>query len=228
MAVSCSLTISTRKLRSDLYSYQNNSKTPLVISLLSSVIDRTLTRNQRISRRAFTASYSSCGGGKTHIFDCREIPDLTIQSYLERIFRYTKVGPSVYVVAYVYIDRFCQVNPGFRISLTNVHRLLITTIMIASKYVEDLNYRNSYFAKVGGLETEDLNRLELEFLFLMGFKLHVNVRVFESYCCHLEREVSFGGGYQIEKALRCAEEIKSRQMIVQDTNHHHQFGRILL
>lgn len=92
------------------------------------------------------------------------------------------------------------------------------------------NYRNSYFAKVGGLETEDLNRLELEFLFLMGFKLHVNVNVFESYCCHLEREVSFGyGGYQIEKALRCAEEIKSRQMVVRDPNHHHhQFGRILL
>ncbi|KAF8092397.1 hypothetical protein N665_0415s0017 [Sinapis alba] len=230
MAVSSSLAISPRKLRSDLYSYtnQNNSKTPLVISLLSSLINRTLTRNQRISRRASTASYSSCGRGKTHIFDCREIPDMTIQSYLERIFRYTKAGPSVYVVAYVYIDRFCQVNPGFRISLTNVHRLLITTIMIASKYVEDLNYRNSYFAKVGGLETEDLNRLELEFLFLMGFKLHVTVSVFESYCCHLEREASFGGGYQIEKALRCAEEIKSGQIIVQDPNHHHhQFGRIL-
>lgn len=56
-----------------------------------------------------------------------------------------------------------------------------------------------------------MNNLELEFLFLMGFKLHVNVSVFESYCCHLEREVSVGGGYQIERALRCAGEIKSRQ-----------------
>ncbi|XP_010512385.1 PREDICTED: cyclin-U2-2 [Camelina sativa] len=229
MAVSNSLTISPRKLRSDLYSYsnnQNNSETPLVISVLSSLIERTLTRNQRISsRRTVPASSSS---SKTQIFDSREIPDMTIQSYLERIFRYTKAGPSVYVVAYVYIDRFCQTNPGFRISLTNVHRLLITTIMIASKYVEDLNYRNSYYAKVGGLETEELNKLELEFLFSMGFKLHVNVSVFESYCCHLEREVSFGGGYQIEKALRCAEEIKSRQMIVQDPKHHHHFARILL
>lgn len=140
MAASNSLIISPRKLRSDLYSYsnQNNPETPLVISVLSSLIDRTLTRNQRISRRASPASSSSGGGGKTQIFDCREIPDMTIQSYLERIFRYTKAGPSVYVVAYVYIDRFCQTNPGFRISLTNVHRLLITTIMIASKYVEDL------------------------------------------------------------------------------------------
>ena len=94
-------------------------------------------------------------------------------------------------------------------------------------FVSSRNYKNSYFAKVGGLETEDLNNLELEFLFLMGFKLHVNVSVFESYCCHLEREVSIGGGYQIEKALRCAEEIKSRQ-IVQDPKHHNQFSRILL
>ena len=94
-------------------------------------------------------------------------------------------------------------------------------------FVSYRNYKNSYFAKVGGLETEDLNNLELEFLFLMGFKLHVNVSVFESYCCHLEREVSTGGGYQIEKALRCAEEIKSRQ-IVQDPKHHNQFSRIFL
>ncbi|CAN6908740.1 unnamed protein product, partial [Brassica oleracea] len=32
----------------------------------------------------------------------------------------------------------------------------ITTIMTASNYVKDLNYRNSYFAKVGELKTEDL------------------------------------------------------------------------
>ncbi|CAN8318604.1 unnamed protein product [Cochlearia groenlandica] len=216
-----SLAISPRKLRSDLYSYsyKDNTKTPLVITVLSSLIERTLARNERISR-------SYVGFGKTRVFDCLEIPDMTIQSYLERIFRYTKAGPSVYVVAYVYIDRFCHNNQGFRISLTNVHRLLITTIMIASKYVEDLNYRNSYFAKVGGLETEELNKLEIEFLFLMGFKLHVNVSVFDSYCCHLEREVSIGGCYQIEKALRCAEEIKSRKL-VQDPKHH-QFSRILL
>lgn len=58
-----------------------------------------------------------------------------------------------------------------------------------------------------------MNELEVEFLFLMGFKLHVNVSVFESYCSHLEREVSIGGGYHIEKTLRCAEEIKSRQIV---------------
>ncbi|CAH1448104.1 unnamed protein product [Lactuca virosa] len=211
------MAISPRKLRNDVYSYsyQNDSNTPLVISVLASLIDRTLVRNERIGRKCAGMGASvtiTKTGSKTRVFDCHETPDMTIQSYLERIFRYTKVGPSVYVVAYVYIDRFCRSHPEFRITGRNVHRLLITTIMVASKYVEDMNYRNSYFARVGGITTKEMNSLELDFLFLMNFKMHVNVSVFESYCCHLEREVSIGGGYHIEKTLRCAEEIKSRQI----------------
>ncbi|KAL5073305.1 hypothetical protein RYX36_012289 [Vicia faba] len=204
-----SLTISPRKLHYDLYSYsyKQDSNTPLVINVLASLIERTMARTQRIVKNCSKVLSREI---TTKIFDCREVPDLTIQSYLERVFRYTRAGPSVYVVAYVYIDRFCQSNVGFRINSRNVHRLLITTIMVASKYVEDMNFRNSYFAKVGGLTTNELNELELEFLFMMNFKLHVNVSVFESYCCHLEREVSIGGGYHIEKTLRCAEEIKEK------------------
>lgn len=58
------------------------------------------------------------------------------------------------------------------------------------------------------MRTKELNKLEVDFLFLMGFKLQVSVSVFESYCCHLEREVSAGGGYQIERTLRltCSKE----------------------
>lgn len=130
-----SLAISPRKLRSDLYShtYQEDSSTPLVINVLASLIERSMARTERIVKNN-NNNFST----NNKIFDCREIPDLTIQSYLERIFRYTRAGPSVYVVAYVYIDRFCHNNLGFRINARNVHRLLITTIMVASKYVEDM------------------------------------------------------------------------------------------
>ncbi|TKY63653.1 Cyclin-U2-2 protein [Spatholobus suberectus] len=225
MASSSCLTISPRKLRYDLYSfsYKEDSNTPLVINVLASLIERSMARTQRIVKNCSNALSKAIS---TNIFDCREIPDMTIQSYLERIFRYTRAGPSVYVVAYVYIDRFCHNNPGFRINARNVHRLLITTIMVASKYVEDMNFRNSYFARVGGLTTNELNELELEFLFLMGFKLHVNVSVFESYCSHLEREVSIGGGYHIERTLRCAEEIKLARHI--EERGYTQIARVML
>ncbi|KAG2669283.1 hypothetical protein I3843_14G026500 [Carya illinoinensis] len=218
--------ISPRKLRSDVYSYsyQDDSSTPLVINVLASLIERSMARNQRIVKNCRCALSKD---SRTGVFDCHETPDMTIQSYLERIFRYTRAGPSIYVVAYVYIDRFCQSNPGFRISPGNVHNFLITTIMVASKYVEDMNYRNSYFARVGGLTAEELNKLELEFLFLIGFKLHVNVSVFESYCCHLEREVSIGGGYHIERTLRCAIEIKAKQRS-EERGYNNQIARVML
>lgn len=131
--------ISPRKLRLDLHSsplYHDptDSETPLVISVLSSLIERTVSRNERIARNC-----TRTGADKAQmVFDSSERPDMTIQSYLERISRYTRAGPSVFVIAYVYIDRFCQANPGFRINSRNVHRLLITTMLVASKYVEDL------------------------------------------------------------------------------------------
>lgn len=220
--------ISPRKLRSDLYSYQDqNADIPLVVSVLAALIERHMARNERITRNHKWAMVSK--DPRTRVFDAWEAPDLTIQSFLERIFRYTKAGPSVYVVAYVYIDRLCQNYPEFRITPSNVHRLLITTIMVASKYVEDMNYKNSYFARVGGLTTKEMNKLEMDFLFMMGFKMHVNVSVFESYCCHFEREVSIGGGYHIEKALRCAEEIKLRQSVeMRRSSYYGQIARITL
>ncbi|KAK8504068.1 hypothetical protein V6N13_132111 [Hibiscus sabdariffa] len=242
--IASSLTISPRKLRSHLY--HNDANTPLVISVLASLIQRTMARNQRILNNC---KWALAKDSRSRVFHYHQTPDMTILSYLERISKYTKAGPSVYVVAYVYMDRFCQANPWFRIDARNVHRLLITIIMVASKYVEDTwvslfsfkciflqynvvmvvvssrNYRNSYFARVGGLATKELNKLEVEFLFLMGFKMHVNVSLFESYCSHLEREVSIGGGYHIERTLRCAEEIKSRQI---EETRYNSIARMLL
>ncbi|XP_010258919.1 PREDICTED: cyclin-U2-1-like [Nelumbo nucifera] len=223
---SSSTSISPAKLRSDLYSfaYQDESNSPLVISVLASLMDRTMTRNERITGKC---NWVLSKDSRIRVFDCHQVPDMTVQSFLERIFRYTRVGPPVYVVAYVYIDRLCQMHPQFRITPSNVHRLLITTIMVASKFIEDMNYRNSYFAKVGGLTTREMNKLEMDFLFLMGFKLHVNVSVFESYCCHLEREVSIGGGYHIERTLRlmCCGEIKAKHR--EEDGFNNQLGRVI-
>lgn len=50
------------------------------------------------------------------------------------------------------------------------------------------HHNNAFFAKVGGVSIQELNRLELELLFLLDFGLVVSSRVYESYCWHLEKE----------------------------------------
>ncbi|XP_028194962.1 cyclin-U1-1-like isoform X2 [Glycine soja] len=66
----------------------------------------------------------------------------------------------------------------------------------------DRHYNNAIYARVGGVSNAELNKLELELLFLLDFRVMVSSRVFESYCFHLEKEMVVNGtGMKIERAL---------------------------
>lgn len=52
---------------------------------------------------------------------------------------------------------------------------------MAIKFSEDKYYKNDYYAKVGGIKTNEMNNLEKEFLFLINFDLYVDSMTFEKY-----------------------------------------------
>lgn len=52
------------------------------------------------------------------------------------------------------------------------------------------------------MSNAELNKLEIELLFLLDFGVTVTSRVFESYCLHLEKEMLLiGTGLKIERGL---------------------------
>lgn len=64
------------------------------------------------------------------------------------------------------------------------------------------HYNNAFYARVGGVTNAELNRLEMELLFLLDFEMTVTSRVFESYCQQLEKEMLLNGTAQkIERAV---------------------------
>lgn len=64
------------------------------------------------------------------------------------------------------------------------------------------HYNNAFYARVGGVSNAELNKLEVELLFLLDFGVMVSSRVFESYCFHLEKENMQNGACQrIERPL---------------------------
>ncbi|XP_028056015.1 cyclin-U1-1 isoform X2 [Camellia sinensis] len=66
----------------------------------------------------------------------------------------------------------------------------------------DRHYNNAFYARVGGVNKVELNKLELELLFLLDFGVTVSSRVFESYCLHLEKEMLWNGlGQKVERPL---------------------------
>lgn len=50
-------------------------------------------------------------------------------------------------------------------------------------------YNNAHYAKVGGITKVEMNFLELDFLFGLGFHLNVTPGTFQAYCVHLQREM---------------------------------------
>ncbi|XP_952988.1 cyclin-related protein, putative [Theileria annulata] len=102
-----------------------------------------------------------------------------ISDYLVRIARYVNCSNECFVLALVYIDRIMKIHK-FSVSVLNIHRLLITSVMLAAKFSDDVYYSNSFYAQVGGIKVAEMNLLEAQFLMLIKYQLFVNAKDYEN------------------------------------------------
>ena len=123
-------------------------------------------------------NYEKLNQQKNSIFNLNE-PSVTIQRYLHRIFKYTFIEKSTLIISLIYLDRICKQ----KIFLTNynIHKLLIISILSAIKYNEDSIFENKFYAKVFGINLNELNELEYEFINLIDFQLFINELEFNQY-----------------------------------------------
>jgi len=183
-----SLALETEDVISDIYlslGLKESDKGvggPRVLSLLSSLLERSVQRNET----SWEAKHIK---DVVTVFHGLRAPTLSVRKYIDRIFKYSGCSPSCFVVAHIYVDRFIQ-HTEIKLTSLNVHRLLITSIMLAAKFIDDAFYNNAYYAKVGGVSTSELNRFEMSFLFGIDFRLQVGVETFGRYCRQLEKEAA--------------------------------------
>lgn len=98
--------------------------------------------------------------------------------------KYASCSNQCFILALIYIDRLIQRN-NFLLTELNVHRVVITAILLAAKFFDDAYYNNAYYAKVGGVLVSEMNGLEVDFLFRINFSLHVTPEVYEQYRAEL-------------------------------------------
>ncbi len=72
-------------------------------------------------------------------------------------------------------------DTGLYLNSTNFQRLFLVSTMTAAKFLDDFYYSNKHWAQIGGITTQEINRLELEFLFRMGFSLHMQREEYDWY-----------------------------------------------
>ena len=121
-------------------------------------------------------------------FEGKQAPTISIEEYIDRLIRYVNnwagekdsddfasTGVSCALMAVEYVDRL---NVPF--SIRSVHRLYLCAVLIACKFLDDFKISNRFWAKVGGVEMMDLNRMELEFCKLLDWKFKISREDFES------------------------------------------------
>ncbi|KAJ9140040.1 hypothetical protein P3X46_030727 [Hevea brasiliensis] len=185
---------------------------PKVITFLSSLLQQVAESND-VTHQLYPQRIS--------VFHGLTRPNISIQNYLERIFKYANCSPSCFVVAYVYLDRFAQRQLSFPINSFNVHRLLITSVLLSVKFLDDIYYNNAYFAKVGGISTAEMNLLEVDFLFGLGFQLNVTPTTFHTYCSYLQREMLMQCPDQlVDNSLNISRPLKIHCCLNEDESTH--------
>lgn len=107
------------------------------------------------------------------VFHGMRAPPITLEAYLLRIAKYAHCSPACFAAAFMYVSRLVDSSTALAPTSLNVHRLLLTGVLLAAKFLDDRYYNNAFYARVGGISTLELNRLELEMLKLLDFKLGI-------------------------------------------------------
>jgi len=155
--------------------YEERKCDKKIIKTISNIITEIVEENKFLNLSKETLDLQK----KLSFFS--KIPaSVTIIKYIERIIKYSHIEESTFIISLIYIDRICEYN---NIILTegNIHRILISSIIMAIKINEDDYYSNNYYSKVGGIAVKELNAIEYDFVRLIRYNLFVNQEIYEKY-----------------------------------------------
>merc|ERR1712158_263627 len=103
------------------------------------------------------------------------------------------VGPSSLVLALLYLDRLRRNNPDYLTTISSAD-LFLVSMMVASKFLHDDGEEDEVFndewATSAGIDTKELNKLEVKFLTAMDWRIFVDNAEFQSTLCRLEADIA--------------------------------------
>ena len=113
------------------------------------------------------------------IFTSKFIPKISVSDYLNRIVNYTKIEQSTLIIAFIYLNRFCE-KQSILLNEYNTHRLIISSIMASIKYNEDTRFNYLFYSTIAGTDIKKLINLEKEFLYGLDFDMFIDQATYES------------------------------------------------
>eukprot|EP01062_Namystynia_karyoxenos_P016538 TRINITY_DN1603_c1_g1_i1.p1 TRINITY_DN1603_c1_g1~~TRINITY_DN1603_c1_g1_i1.p1 ORF type:complete len:263 (+),score=106.50 TRINITY_DN1603_c1_g1_i1:92-790(+) len=124
-----------------------------------------------ISSSASTGVVSYDDDSEITVFDADpdEPPQIPLRDYIDRWVRFAEADRVICLVAYIYMHR-C----GIPLTPLTKHRMMLAALLLAVKARNDKFYSNAYYAAVGGVAIEEINRLERAMILALDWRMEVS------------------------------------------------------
>ena len=115
-----------------------------------------------------------------NIFYLDVIPNISLEYFINHLFKYTNMSISSLILAIIYIDQFCE-KFKYALSMHNIFRILLIFVYISIKLNEDINIKPEFYSKVAGVSVKDLNMLEFQMCVAMNFEFFIKSDYYQQY-----------------------------------------------
>ena len=127
----------------------------------------------------------------------------TIFDFMADIIILTKMEKEVVVLSLIYIERLIY-NTGLLLTSRNWRRILLTSMIIASKIWDDNSFENGHFSQVfANLGINEINTLERIFLELINYKVYVKQSEYFKYLM-LIKEIALKYSYNGREIIKAS------------------------
>lgn len=113
------------------------------------------------------------------------LPPIDVDAYASLLYQTSGCSASCFVLAWVYIQRTASLCSALVLRPLTAHRLLLTAVCIANKWVDDKPLSTQAWAAVGGVSVAEMQRLETWFCAFHNFSFFVSEAAFDGACSKL-------------------------------------------
>ncbi|KAL0063802.1 hypothetical protein AAF712_009247 [Marasmius tenuissimus] len=101
--------------------------------------------------------------------------------FMQKLLETTQVSQSVIVLSLHYIYRLKERNRFTTAASGSEFRIAVAGLMMANKFLDDNTYTNKTWSEVSGIDLNEINRMEHEFLVGVDFNLYVDKATYGSW-----------------------------------------------
>jgi len=122
-------------------------------------------------------------------FHSQTVPNISSATYFSMLAQNAGMHDEQAQAVLIIIERLCaksaERNVPLVVNAFTVHRIVLSTVLLVTKFYNDQYYSNSYIAFLAGVSHEEINLLEKYFIEIIDWNLNITEQEFAHYALSL-------------------------------------------